>query len=162
MVMISAARPPEADDLEGAAAVYVAGGLTPAYRDLLAPLAGELGGLPYAGYSAGAVIAANRAIIGGWRIGSRVVCPEDASEDMGEVTVLPGLGRVPFAVDVHASQWGTLGRAINAVSAGIVEEAVAIDEHTCVEVNADGGIDAIHGTGAAYRISDGRIQVLTA
>ena len=40
------------------------------------------------------------------------VCPEDCSEGLEEVEIRDGLGLVPFAVDVHAAQAGTLGRAV--------------------------------------------------
>jgi cyanophycinase len=71
VVAISAERPPVPDDLDGAGGVYVAGGLTPAYHDVCVAAgtgwlerARELG-LPYAGYSAGAAIAVESAILGG-------------------------------------------------------------------------------------------------
>lgn len=48
------------------------------------------------------------------------------------MTIMPGLGLTPFAVDVHASQAGTLGRAISAVHSGLVDEAIAIDEDAVV------------------------------
>lgn len=34
----------------------------------------------------------------------------------------PGLGLVPFAVDVHASQHGTPTRLMHAIDAGLVQE----------------------------------------
>ena len=72
---------------------------------------GEAGrrGRPYLGFSAGAMIAPERAIIGGYRVRGVEVCPEEASEGLGEVELREGLGLVPFAVDVHAAQAGTLG-----------------------------------------------------
>ena len=142
-------------DLDGAAGLYVAGGLTPAYREALHGL--EVG-IPYCGFSAGAAIAAERALVGGWKIGERQVCDEDFSEDLEQVEPLPGLGLVPFAVDVHATQWGTVSRALQAVE--LFGEVVAIDEHSCVEVR-DGEIAAVHGRNVAYRITPGRFEVLS-
>ena len=84
-------------------------------------------GLPYAGFSAGAAIAAGSAIIGGWRIDGVPVCPEDSDEGLDPVTVVDGIGLVDGAVDVHAVQWGNLSRLIAAVGAGLVAHGVALD-----------------------------------
>jgi cyanophycinase len=145
-------------DPAGFAGIYVAGGLTPLYRDRLAGLEVTV---PYCGFSAGAAIAAREALVGGWRIGDRQVCDEDFSEDLEQVEPLPGLGLVPFAVDVHATQWGTVSRALNAVERGLYEEALAVDEHCCVEVR-DGQIVRLHGRNVAYRVRRGpAVDVLT-
>lgn len=153
--LLDAGRP----DIAGFAGVYVAGGLTPAYREKLAGL--EVA-VPYCGFSAGAAIAAGSALVGGWRIGDRQVCDEDFGEELEQVEPLPGLGLVPFAVDVHATQWGTVSRALNAVERGLFEEALAVDEHCCVEVR-DGEIAGLHGRGVAYRIRPGvRVDVRAA
>ncbi len=151
------------DDLDGAAGVYVAGGLTPAYAAALVPTG--LGArvrerrLPYAGYSAGAALAATRALVGGWRLDGRAVCDEDASEDLDELTVVDGLGLVPLTVEVHATQWGTLTRLVHAVAGGLTGTGVAVDEHTCVEVR--GSELTLHGLGSAYRVGVGTLHVLT-
>ena len=153
-VLLDAGRP----DLGGYAGVYVAGGLTPAYRERLAGLEVTI---PYCGFSAGAAIAAREALVGGWRIGDRQVCDEDFSEALEQVEPLPGLGLVPFAVDVHATQWGTVSRALNAVERGLYGEVLAVDEHCCVEVR-DGEVAGVHGKGVAYRIRAGvEVDVLT-
>lgn len=146
-VALAAGRPLTPDDVAGAAGVFVAGGLTPLYAELVVPARDALAELPYAGFSAGAAIAAERAIVGGWLLDGRPVAPEDAAEDLEELTVVPGLGRVGFAVDVHAAQWGTLARAVAAVRAGLVAEARAIDEHTAV-VLRDGTVE-VGGAGSA-------------
>lgn len=39
------------------------------------------GSRPYAGFSAGAAVAAERAVVGGWRLDGVRVCREDAGED---------------------------------------------------------------------------------
>ena len=162
VVVVSGKRPPRATDLDGAAGVYVAGGLTPAYRDALVDhgtgwlAAAGSAGLPYAGFSAGAAVAAAHALVGGWRATHRgaeiAVCDPDFGEDLDALTVRPGLGLVPFLVDVHAAQWGTLNRLVHAVldPAGPAE-GWAIDEHTTLET--DGGVPvAVHGTGAATHV----------
>ena len=161
-VPVSAERPATAADLDGAGGVYVAGGWTPGYQAALCShdfaTALRASGLPYAGYSAGAAIASGLALVGGWRFESVPVCDEDAGEDLDELEVRPGLGLVAFAVDVHATQWGTLTRLAHAVAGGLVPNGVAIDEHTCVEVR-DGELTR-HGLGSAYRVGLGTLHVM--
>lgn len=139
--------------LAEADAVLVCGGLTPAYAESLAPCAAAIrdhvaAGRPYAGFSAGAAVAARRAVVGGYRLDGRVVCPDDAGEDLEEITVVAGLGLVEVAVDVHAAQWGTLGRLSAAVGAGLVARGVAIDEDTALVI-ADGAARVV-GRGAVH------------
>ena len=104
-------------------------------------------------------MAAARAIVGGWRLGGRDVCAEEAGEDLDELAVRDGLGLVPFAVDVHATQWGTLTRLVHAVGAGLVDEGWAIDEGTVLVV--DDGAVRVEGLGSAYRVAprDGGVVV---
>ena len=91
----------------------------------------------FGGFSAGAAIAGEWAIVGGWRHGGRDVCAEEAGEDLEQLTVRPGLGLVPFAVDVHATQWGTVTRLIHAVRAGLAPEGWAVDEGTVLVYDGD-------------------------
>lgn len=157
-LVVSAERPPQPEDVAGAAGVFVAGGLTPGYRDALAGrdrrwLDAVLhADLPYAGFSAGAAIAAQRALVGGWRAplgGVEImVCDDGAGEDLDTVTLAEGLGLVPLTVDVHCAQWGTLTRLVHAVRAEPSLTGCGIDEHTTVEVH--GGELRVHGAGAAY------------
>ena len=107
-------------------------GDTAAYLAAVDPLVEEIrllvaDGLPYLGFSAGAMIAADRAIVGGWRINGIPVCPEPTSQGLDEVTVVEGLGLVDLAVDVHAAQWGVLSRLVAATEAGLVDGGVAAD-----------------------------------
>jgi len=132
------------DVLAGVDALLVGGGLTPAYQDALDPVIDEVvrvvreRSLPYAGFSAGAVVAARRALVGGWLDGGVPVCPGDAAEDLEEIEVRDGLGLVPYAVDVHAAQWGTLARLVAAVARGDAESGVALDENTLLTAAGDG------------------------
>ncbi|WP_137842982.1 Type 1 glutamine amidotransferase-like domain-containing protein [Microbacterium sp. 2FI] len=152
----------DATALDGADGIFVGGGLTPAYHAAFAkigPLVHErvAAGTPYLGFSAGAAIAAERAVIGGYLIDGVVVCDEDAGEELDDVTVVTGLGLVPFSVDVHAAQWGTVSRLVAAATAGLVGDGVAIDEHTAVEWRSDGEERAasVHGRGAAWHVTRG-------
>lgn len=143
--------------LDGADALLVCGGLTPAYAAALAPVAAEVrawcGQRPYLGFSAGAAAAAGRAVVGGWRLDGRAVCPEDAGEDLHELLVTEGLGLVPFAVDVHAAQWGTLARLVAAVGCGAVGSGVALDEGTVLHVA--GGTATVRGSGSVHVVRPG-------
>ncbi len=141
-------------DIDG---LLVGGGLTPAYHAAVDPLVEEIrllvaDGLPYLGFSAGAMIAADRAIVGGWRINGIAVCPEETAEDLEEVTVVEGLGLVDLAIDVHAAQWGTLSRLVAATEAGLVDGGVAIDEKTVLVVGDDGF--AVFGEGSVWQVLD--------
>jgi cyanophycinase len=143
-------------DLADLDALLVCGGLTPTYGAALGPAAGPVrewlaAGRPYAGYSAGAAVAAAAAIVGGYRSAGRVVCPPDTAEDLEDISVVDGLGLVPFAVDVHAAQWGTLGRLCAAVTMGQVPAGVAVDEGTALVVDDD--VIAVVGVGAAHVVT---------
>jgi cyanophycinase len=144
------------DALTGIDGLLIGGGLTPAYLDAVTPIVDEIrllvgDGLPYLGFSAGAMIAADGAIIGGWMIGDIAVCAEDAGEELDEVTVVEGLGLVDLAIDVHAAQWGTLSRLVAATEAGLVEGGIAIDEFTVLIVGDDGL--RVIGTGSVWQVS---------
>lgn len=146
--------------VDGADGIFVGGGLTPAYLDAFARIALRVrdlvaAGTPYLGFSAGAAIASETALVGGYRIDGVAVCDEDAGEELDDVTALPGLGLVPFSVDVHAAQWGTLSRMIAAVHAGLVASGFAIDEHTAVVWDGRGAAcePAVVGRGASWRVT---------
>jgi cyanophycinase len=139
--------------------VFVCGGSTPLYQRSLCGdtswveyLAAAR--IPYGGTSAGSAIAARRAIVGGWRATradhTRAMIFQGASEGLDPLTVRDGLGLVPFAIDVHAGQMGTLTRLLHAVEAGLVAEGWAIDEDTLLQVEA--GDIRIYGQGHAYHV----------
>ena len=120
------------------------GRLTPEYAASLVPVRDDLirwlveRGAPYAGFSAGAAIAATHAVVGGWRHRGRPICPEHAGEDLEEVAVVAGLGLVPFTVEVHADGWETTPR-LRAAIADLGEGHVgyALDEDTALIVQGD-------------------------
>jgi cyanophycinase len=161
-VVVSSERPPAAADVAGATGVFVAGGWTPGYQEALVAAGTDWlpRDRPYAGYSAGAAIAASDAIVGGHRRDDgRDVGAEEAGEDLLQLTVRPGLGLVPFAVDVHATQWGTLTRLVHAVDAGLVAEGWAVDNGTVLV--AGDGPPRVEGLGSAYHVTraDGRLGI---
>ncbi len=162
-VFVSPDRPLQESDIEGAAGILVGGGLTPAYYDGIVPAAGSWlrqrveAGMPYAGFSAGAMIAPADGIIGGWKLRrgeaalpDLVICSEDVSEDEEYLDVRQGIGLAPFAVDVHASQYGTPTRLLHAVRAGQVPEGWAVDEDTMIELS--NGRVSVSGLGSAYHV----------
>ncbi|QTE00546.1 Type 1 glutamine amidotransferase-like domain-containing protein [Streptomyces cyanogenus] len=155
LVPLGARFEPEAV-LDGVDGLLVCGGLTPAYQDALAECLDRLPGLlaargvPYAGFSAGAAVAARRAVVGGWLVDGVQVCPEETGEDLAEVEVRAGLGLVPFAVDVHAAQWGTLPRLVAAVARGEAPYGVAVDENTLLAVGGDGA--RVSGAGRVHLV----------
>lgn len=150
----------EADSslLSGIDGLLIGSGLTPAYLEAVQPLVDEIrllvaDGLPYLGFSAGAAIAADAAIIGGYKIGDVPVCAEDTGEGLVDVSVAEGLGLVDLAIDVHAAQWGTLARLIASTEAGLVTGGVAIDEETVLIVG-DGDL-RVAGIGSVWRVTAG-------
>lgn len=146
-------------------ALVIGGGVTPHYLDAIAPLVDQIrllvsDGLPYLGYSAGAMVAADRALVGGWRIGGVEVCPEEASEGLDEVELREGLGLVDLTIDVHAVQAGTLSRLIAAAEAEFVTAGLALDEDTALVVG-EGALE-VRGTGSVWRVVAGDESVSVA
>ncbi len=139
--------------------VFVCGGLTPAYFDALCVDKRWLeylfeNKIPYCGFSAGASVASENAIIGGWqrKLKNKIIqiADENAGEDLDLLDVRKGLGLVNFAVDVHATQWGTLSRLVHTIDAKFSDEGWAIDENTMLEIS-ENKIE-IFGAGNAYRV----------
>jgi cyanophycinase len=150
------------------AGLFVCGGSTPLYHSALCTDLSWVDylrerAIPYGGTSAGAVIAAEQAIIGGWQTiedAPRPIVPEHVSEGLEPLTVRLGAGLVPFAVETHAGQAGTLTRLIQAVRRGLVREGWAIDEDTLLGIHPTR--IQIHGRGHAYRVvraAEGRVSV---
>lgn len=142
-------------ELSRADGVVVGGGLTPAYLAALHPLSTDLRrmvaeGVPYLGSSAGAMIAAASALVGGWRIGGVPVIREMWSEDLDEVELREGLGLIDVTIDVHAAEQGLLVRAIAAVEAGMAEAILAIDEDAALVVG-EGALEIL-GPGSVWRV----------
>lgn len=154
--------PPDEAWWSGLDGLLVGGGVTPDYHRALLPFAGAIraavaAGLPYAGFSAGAMIAPRRALLGGWQLGPTAVTHEDNGEDLDQVTVVDGLGLLAATVEVHTAQWGTLSRLVAAVDAGGVRDGIAVDENTVLilDPTTDGapGTVAVAGSGQAWFVS---------
>lgn len=137
-------------------ALVVGGGPTPAYHSALRPVFADIrrmvaSGCPYLGFSAGAMIAGDQAVLGGYQTGGVDVCPADWSEGLNEITLRGGLGIVPGVIEVHAAQAGTLGRAIHIVLRQQARIAVALDEDTALHSSADRATEVL-GAGRAWWI----------
>jgi cyanophycinase len=145
-MIVSPTLPPTA--VKGS--VYVAGGDTPGYQEALCGDTAWLAQVTlYGGFSAGAVIAARRAVVGGWWADGAPICDPEVGEGLHDVDVRPGLGLTEATVDVHCAQWGTLPRLIHAVQEARVHRGWGLDESTALELR-DGVARAIHGNGAAW------------
>jgi cyanophycinase len=170
-VVVSRERPPTRDDVLGATGIFVAGGWTPEYEQALVTAAGDAwveaareAGAVYGGFSAGAAVAAKEALVGGWKdvIDGRdyPVCAEEAGEDLGTIELRRGLGVVEAVIDVHAAQWGTLGRLVHAVRLSEGDVGYAVDENTTLEVEDEAV--TVHGAGLVHRAvveADGSVRV---
>ena len=78
------------------------------------------------------------------------IVDEEFSEEREFLDVRQGLGLVPFSIDVHCCQWGTLSRLLNAVDRGVVPEGWGIDEDTMLEISEQ--TLTVRGPGQAYRV----------
>ena len=119
--------------------IVVAGGPTRDYHTGLQHLSEEIkralaDAVPYLGFSAGALIAAPTAVLGGWQDSGRRVCDQDWSEGLNELTLAPGLGIVDFTVDVHTTEGGLLTRAAAAALRPECDLVAAIDEATVLSL----------------------------
>lgn len=142
-------------DLAGTRGLIIADGQAALLRERLEPLFGELrrraaAGEPVLAFGAGARITAERALLGGHRIGGVTVCPDNAADGLDEVTIAPGIGLIDIPLDTGTAQHGTLGRVIAAAEAGEIDGALAIDENTALVVG-DGGLTVL-GSGSVWQI----------
>lgn len=151
--------------------LFVWGGLTPLYQEILCQDQGWVQYLKdhdvvYGGFSAGVMIVAEKAIVGGWKlpIGDReyAILDDELAEDLELLDVRKGLNFVPFSLDTHASQWGTITRLLHAIEQELVpNHGWAIDDSTMLEVDSQGKVK-VWGFGQAYLVSrsgEGKIQI---
>ncbi|MHB8275639.1 MAG: Type 1 glutamine amidotransferase-like domain-containing protein [Dermatophilaceae bacterium] len=148
---------PASLNLDGLGGVIVGGGRTMGYLEGLLPLRDALQGLvrkgvPYLGFSAGAMVASQVVICGGYRWNGTQVCPSEAGDGMTDVELREGLGLVDLTVETHASAMGTLGRAVVAVESRRTSNCVALDEDTALAMESDGTIRTV-GSGSAWWVT---------
>ena len=143
------------DDLRALAGLVVCGGWTPGYLDALTPQRDTIsrlvrGGMPYLGFSAGAMIVSRHAIVGGWKYQGRMIAPEIVGEGLEELTIRDGLALIGPCVETHADAWSNLGVALAALEACPARTAVTIDEGTCLAVDPASGRTNVIGAGRVY------------
>lgn len=173
VAVVSNDRPLSPADVVGVTGVFVCGGKTPDIhyalcQDITWLRTMRRENLPYCGFGAGAAIATQYAIVGGTLYHNPhdgqllQVAPSGLSEGLSTVEVRPGLNLVPplfQAVDVGASQSGSLLRVYHLVQTGALHSAAAIDEMTLMELSA--GQLIVHGAGRVYEVRDisGKVEV---
>ena len=143
------------DAVAGVDGIVIGGGIVEDVRAGLEPLFDEVRrqvgeGVPYLGVSAGAMVAARRALGGGTRVGGTPVCPEDPDEPGPELAVEAGIGLVDESIDVHVAQRGALSKLVAAVESGLIDGALGIDERTLLIVGDDG--ERVAGSGAVWNV----------
>lgn len=154
---------PEAfDQLAG---LVVGGGWTPGYLEALTPRRDAIsrlvrGGVPYLGFSAGAMVASRHTIVGGYKHHGRTVAPELVSEGLEEVTLRDGLALIGPTVETHTDAWSNLGVALAALEESDVRTAVTIDENTCLVVDPASGRTRIVGAGRVHWLQQEGAHVL--
>lgn len=143
------------DDFEQVAGLVVAGGWTPGYLDALIPQRDAIsrlvrGGIPYLGFSAGAMVVSRHAIVGGYRLRGRQLAPEHVSEGLEELSVRDGLALIGPTIETHTDTWANLGVAIAALEASEARTAATIDEGTCLVVEPASGRSRVLGPGRVH------------
>jgi cyanophycinase len=110
--------------------------------------------LPYVGHAAGAAIAAERAVLGGWLIAlqhfNSEIAPDKTGDGIEYAEVVTGLGLVPFVVETRATQHGTLSRLTHLVAEGALPGGWALDESAMLEIHDV--MLRVHGPNTAYRL----------
>ncbi|MFZ4843656.1 peptidase S51 [Mycetocola saprophilus] len=138
-----------------ASAIVVVDGEPEAVRAALAPIDGEIrrrvaADTPYLGIGAGAIVAAEKALIGGWRIGGVPVSPEEYGFGLDEVTVAQGLGLLDLSVVTAPAATGSLGRLVAATEGALVPGGIGIDTETALII-ADGRLEVV-GKGSLWQV----------
>lgn len=141
--------PAEPETLAG---LVVAGGWTPGYlealtgwREMISTLVRR--GVPYLGWSAGAMVVGRHAIAGGWQHRGRRVAPEIAGEGSTELDIRDGLALIGPSIETHSDTQYLVGRALAALMAGPMRSIAAIDEDTALVIDVASGRTKVLGTG---------------
>lgn len=156
------------DDLANLDGIIVGGGHTPSYLAGLAPRRNELARLvredvPWLGFSAGAMVTARHALIGGWQLDGVQIGNRDWSEDLDELTVVDGLALVTPLIATHNNTMQADALVLAALDRDLARQAVAIDEDTCLVVDPISGRTAHYGRGRLrwFTREGGSVEVTT-
>ncbi len=157
------AWPAEPEQLAG---LVVAGGWTPGYlealtgwREMISTLVRR--GVPYLGWSAGAMIVSRHAIAGGWQHAGRRIAPEIAGEGSTELDIREGLALIGPSIETHADAQYLVGRALAVLQVGPMRSVAAIDEDTALVIDVASGRTKVVGAGRVTWVSndDGQLSV---
>ena len=145
-------------DPENLAGLVVGGGWTPGYlealtgwREMISTLLRR--GVPYLGWSAGAMVVGRHAIVGGWQHRGRQVVPEIVGEGSTELDIRDGLALIGPSIETHADTQYLLGRALAALQTGPMRSIAAIDEETALVVDVTSGRSKVLGRGRVTWVS---------
>lgn len=143
------ALPPDLDTVTG---IIVADGWLPGLLAGLGPAAESLsrlvrGGAPWLGFGAGAMATSVTALAGGWRLQGRQVAHREHARGYEAVTLVEGLGLVSLTVATRNDAVQGDSLLLSTLEAGLITSAVALDEGTCLRVDATTGRTAVLGEG---------------
>lgn len=110
-------------------------------------------GRSFWGIGAGAAIAAETAIVGGYTVGGVQVAPRLSTDAVPEVEIAPGLGLIDIAVLPGAAQLGRLGIGIALCEAEVLDRVIGLDGDTSLVISE--GQLGLHGTGSMWELSAG-------
>ncbi|MBD4443596.1 peptidase S51, partial [Xanthomonas citri pv. citri] len=82
-----------------------------------------------------------------WKLRGRQVGQHAGAEGFDDVTFVEGLGLVSLTVTTHNDTLSGDGLLISAVESGMVPAAVAVDEATCLRIDASTGHTEVMGRG---------------
>lgn len=146
------------EDPQELAGLVVAGGWIRGYLESIAPFRESIArlirsGTPYLGFSAGAMIVAKHAIVGGWRYQGRQVAPEIAGEGSAELSIEEGLGLIGVSIETHATSHAMLTRAVAALQAGPMSSIAVIDDDAALVIEVGSGRTSVLGGGQVTWLS---------
>lgn len=156
-------EPLDPEPLLTADGIFIGDGDPVALLSALEPVAVDIRrriseGTPFFGFGAGAVVAAEAALVGGFEIGGVAAAPGLTTDGDSEVRFSAGLGLVDLPVVAAAAQLGRVGLAVACCEAGLASGVLALDEGTTLIVE-EGALDLI-GAGSLWQVradgEDGR------
>jgi cyanophycinase len=154
--------------LARATGIFICGGETRRYhrvyvegRARVVLRAAYLSGIPYAGLSAGALIAPTTALIWGDRLNGQLLRGSEEGCD-ADLQIGPGLGLLPdLLVETHFSERGGLQRLEAALALTDASKGLGIDDPACVLIENETHLQTF-GRGSAYLVHrTGEVQRLT-
>ena len=148
--------------IAGSTGIFVCGGDTRLYHHLYAVGPGRAAilkriaaGAPYAGSSAGALIATEAALVWGDRVrrdGQVLYVGGAEGPCEADVDIQPGLALVPRAImEAHFTAQGGFPRLLAALDASGMRYGLGVDDGICLEIR-DGTALRVRGSGRLYML----------